>query len=71
MRLVFIGDESVLSVWTGCSSVTPIKVLVQLEDNAVALVVGEERYAPEEWVIAEDGDQVAAEATVVRLPRVE
>ena len=59
--------ESVLSVWTGCSSVAPVKVLVQLEDNAVALIVREERYTPEEWVVAEDGDQVAAKAAIVRL----
>ena len=56
---------------TSRSSVAPVEVLVQLEDDAVALVVREERYAPEEGVVAEDGDQVAAEATVVRLPRVE
>ena len=63
--------ESVLSVRTGCSSVTPVKVLVQLEDNAVTLVVREERDAPEEGVVTKDGDQVAAKAAIVGLSRVE
>ena len=56
---------------TRCSSVPPIKVMVQLKDNAVTLVVREEWYAPEEGVVAEYGDQVAAEAAIVRLSRVE
>ena len=63
--------ESVLSVWTGCSSVAPVKVLVQLEDNAVTLIVREERDAPEEGVVTKDGDQVAAKAAIVGLSRVE
>ena len=63
--------ESVLSVWTGCSSVTPVKVLVQLEDNAVTLVVREERNAPEERVVAKNGDQIAAKAAIVGLSLVE
>ena len=71
MRLVFIGGESVLSVWTECSPVTPVKVLVQLEDNAVALVVREERNAPKEGVVTKDGDQVAAKAAIVGLSCVE
>ena len=71
MRLVFIGGEYILSVGTGCSSVTPVKVLVQLEDNAVALIVREERNAPKEGVVTKDGDQVAAKAAIVGLSCVE
>ena len=71
MRLVFIGGESILSVGTGCSSVAPVKVLVQLEDNAVALIVREERNAPKEGVVTKDGDQVAAKAAIVGLSLVE
>ena len=71
MRLVFIGGDSILSVGTGCSSVTPVKVLVQLEDNAVTLVVREERNAPEERVVAKNGDQIAAKAAIVGLSLVE
>ena len=71
MRLVFIGGESILSVGTGCSSVAPVKVLVQLEDNAVALIVREERNAPKEGIVTKDGDQVAAKAAIVGLSCVE
>ena len=71
MRLVFIGGEYILSVGTGCSSVTPVKVLVQLEDNAVALIVREERNAPKEGIVTKDGDQVAAKAAIVGLSCVE
>ena len=63
--------EYVLSVRTGCSSVTPVKVLVQLEDNAVALIVREERNAPKEGIVTKDGDQVAAKAAIVGLSCVE
>jgi len=71
LRLVFIGGESILSVGTGCSSVAPVKVLVQLEDNAVALIVREERNAPKEGIVTKDGDQVAAKAAIVGLSCVE